>query len=47
MSTVLLSSPQYDASENDLGISEYLNDAPGFSAVSKGRFSDFVVHEST
>jgi hypothetical protein len=38
---------QLDPTEVELGISIYLSDAPGFSAVSKGRFSDFLVHEGT
>jgi hypothetical protein len=36
-----------DPTEVALGISTYLRpDIQGFSAVSKGRFSDFLVHES-
>jgi hypothetical protein len=36
-----------DPTEVALGISSYLRlDVQGFSAVSKGRFSDFLVHES-
>lgn len=41
---------QLDPTEVELGISVYLsnnNNVPGFSAVSKARFSDFVVHEGT
>jgi hypothetical protein len=36
-----------DDSETALGISAYLGSHEGFSAVSKARYSDFVVHEST
>jgi tRNA pseudouridine13 synthase len=36
----------WDPVEVELGISLYLSpEVPGFSAVSKGRYSDFVVHE--
>jgi hypothetical protein len=37
-----------DPAEVEVGISVYLNDdAPGFSAVLKARYSDFLVHEGT
>jgi hypothetical protein len=36
-----------DDSETALGITVYLGSHEGFSAVSKARYSDFVVHEST
>jgi hypothetical protein len=39
-----------DPTEDALGISTYLSNSEcngGFSAISKGRFSDFVVHEGT
>ena len=36
----------FDPTEKSLGIKAYLSPhVPGFSAVSKGRYSDFVVHE--
>ena len=39
-------SPIIDPTEKSLGISAYMNPSvPGFSAVVKGRYSDFVVHE--
>ena len=39
-------SPVVDPTEMSLGISTYMNPSiPGFSAVLKGRYSDFVVHE--
>ena len=39
-------SPVIDPTEKSLGISTYMNPSiPGFSAVLKGRYSDFVVHE--
>lgn len=35
-----------DATEVSVGIATYLcPEIPGFSAVLKGRFSDFIVHE--
>lgn len=40
--------PIVDATEQLLGIRAYLSpQAPGFSAVLKGRYSDFVVREGT
>jgi hypothetical protein len=36
----------YDNAEAAVGISAYLSPSiPGFSAVLKGRYSDFIVHE--
>ncbi|GAX27746.1 tRNA pseudouridine13 synthase [Fistulifera solaris] len=36
----------YDPIEQSLGLTAYLSPhVPGFSAISKGRFSDFIVHE--
>lgn len=40
--------PRLDPAEVELGISTYLSARhAGFGAVSKARYSDFVVHEST
>lgn len=37
-----------DPIEEELGITAYLSpEIPGFSAVLKARYSDFVVHEGT
>mmetsp|Transcript_31966 Transcript_31966/g.48634 ORF Transcript_31966/g.48634 Transcript_31966/m.48634 type:complete len:499 (+) Transcript_31966:190-1686(+) len=36
----------FDAIEERFGISEYLSDEPGFAAVLKARYSDFLVHET-
>ena len=37
---------RYDNVEKAMGIEAYASpDAPGFAAVSKARYSDFVVHE--
>jgi hypothetical protein len=36
-----------DPAELEVGISAYRNDAPGFSAVLKARYSDFLVREGT
>ncbi|CAL1289763.1 unnamed protein product [Larinioides sclopetarius] len=33
------------ASEQDVGITEYLSDLPGFKAIMKERYSDFIVNE--
>ncbi|GFR01775.1 pseudouridylate synthase 7 homolog [Trichonephila clavata] len=33
------------ASENDVGITEYVSNLPGFNAVVKERYSDFIVNE--
>jgi len=39
---------QQDPTEVELGIATYLSpDTPGFAAVLKARYSDFVVHEGT
>mmetsp|Transcript_17753 Transcript_17753/g.20450 ORF Transcript_17753/g.20450 Transcript_17753/m.20450 type:complete len:744 (-) Transcript_17753:51-2282(-) len=37
---------QYDAIEREVGICAYLSEEPGFAAVLKARFSDFLVHET-
>ncbi|KAG8183105.1 hypothetical protein JTE90_024416 [Oedothorax gibbosus] len=37
--------PHVRASEHDVGITEYISDLPGFSAVIKERYSDFLVNE--
>ena len=36
---------KFDAIEREVGIRVYLSDEPGFAAVVKARFSDFIVHE--
>jgi hypothetical protein len=41
---------RYDAVEREMGILSYatsINDNPGFAAVLKVRYSDFLVHEGT
>lgn len=35
----------FDAVEKEVGICSYLSSEPGFAAVVKARYSDFVVHE--
>jgi hypothetical protein len=36
---------KYDAVERQFGIFAYLTEEPGFDAVVKARYSDFLVHE--
>lgn len=39
---------EFDEAERSVGITAFVSpDAPGFAAVSKARYSDFLVHEGT